>query len=79
MMMAFKCLNTDFRAAFNEPYGVDDESDYTIPLHGEIRGIPHVLLEIRNDEIATPAGQALWADLLNSMITQILDDDGELL
>ena len=30
----------------NEPYSVSDESDYTIPVHGEGRGLPHVELEI---------------------------------
>ena len=27
----------------NQPYSVDDESDYTIPVHGERRGLPHFL------------------------------------
>ena len=45
----------------NEPYPVDDAIDYTIPAHGERRGLPHVLIEIRQDGIATPAGAAAWA------------------
>ncbi len=47
--------------ALNAPYIVDDDSDYAIPVHGEQRGIPHALIEIRNDEIAGAAGQQLWA------------------
>jgi predicted N-formylglutamate amidohydrolase len=47
--------------ALNAPYSVDDESDYAIPVHGERRGIPHVLVELRNDLIADAAGQKLWA------------------
>ena len=77
MMAAFDSLNSDFLAAFNEPYEVDDLSDYTLPVHGEARGIPHVLLEIRNDEIATPAGQAVWAELLSAVINKMLSNERE--
>jgi predicted N-formylglutamate amidohydrolase len=49
--------------ALNEPYSVDDLGDYTIPVHGEARGLLHVLIEVRNGEITEPAGQRCWADL----------------
>ena len=45
----------------NQPYFVSDETDYTIPRHGEGRGLPHVELEIRQDLIAEEAGQDKWA------------------
>jgi predicted N-formylglutamate amidohydrolase len=45
----------------NEPYDVDDAIDYTIPSHGERRGLPHVLIEIRQDELETPAAAHAWA------------------
>jgi predicted N-formylglutamate amidohydrolase len=45
----------------NEPYAITDTSDYTIPVHGEARGLDHVEIEIRQDLIADPAGQADWA------------------
>ena len=48
----------------NEPYAVGDASDYTIPVHGERRGLPHVEFEIRQDLIAGEAGQRAWADRL---------------
>jgi predicted N-formylglutamate amidohydrolase len=47
--------------ADNEPYFVSDTTDYTIPVHGEVRGLPHVEIEIRQDLLATPAGQKEWA------------------
>lgn len=50
--------------AHNQPYRIDDASDFTIPVHGEARAIPHVLLEIRQDQIVTPDGQARWTRLL---------------
>jgi predicted N-formylglutamate amidohydrolase len=45
----------------NEPYFVSDDTDYTIPRHGEARGLPHVEIEIRQDLVSDDAGQALWA------------------
>jgi predicted N-formylglutamate amidohydrolase len=47
--------------ADNEPYRVSDETDYTIPRHGEARGLPHVEIEIRQDLVTESAGQAQWA------------------
>jgi predicted N-formylglutamate amidohydrolase len=45
----------------NQPYFVSDETDYTIPRHGEGRGLPHVEIEIRQDLITEEAGQFEWA------------------
>lgn len=45
----------------NEPYFVSDATDYTIPVHGERRNIPHALIEIRQDLIAEDKGQHDWA------------------
>jgi predicted N-formylglutamate amidohydrolase len=47
--------------AENQPYFVSDETDYTIPQHGEARGLPHVEIEIRQDLIRDEAGQSEWA------------------
>ncbi|MER9826673.1 N-formylglutamate amidohydrolase [Mesorhizobium sp. M0115] len=52
------------KVSLNEPYTVDDLGDYAIPVHGEQRGLPHVLLEIRNDLITDESGQARWADIV---------------
>lgn len=45
----------------NEPYGVNMAADYSIPVHGEERGLPYVEFEIRQDLIAAVDGQAQWA------------------
>jgi Predicted N-formylglutamate amidohydrolase len=37
---------------------VGDLTDYTIPVHGERRAIPHVEIEIRQDLIADPPASA---------------------
>ena len=55
----------------NEPYPVDDAIDYTIPVHGEGRGVPHVLIEIRQDRIAKPTDAAAWAMRLAQTYTQV--------
>jgi predicted N-formylglutamate amidohydrolase len=52
----------------NEPYFVSDDSDYSIPRHGEARGLPHVEIEIRQDLIADEAGQAQWAERLTRVL-----------
>jgi predicted N-formylglutamate amidohydrolase len=54
----------------NQPYAITDDSDYTVPVHGEQRGIPHVELEIRQDLIADAAGQRSWADLLSRLLPE---------
>jgi predicted N-formylglutamate amidohydrolase len=54
----------------NEPYNVTDASDYTIPVHGEQRGLHHVAIEIRQDLIADEAGQRTWAALFARLLPQ---------
>ena len=55
------------------PYVVHDETDYTLPVHGERRGLPHVGIEIRQDLIADPYGQAAWAAWLEGILKTALD------
>jgi len=52
----------------NEPYRVSDLTDYTVPVHGERRGLPHVEIEIRQDLITKPAGQREWAERLARLL-----------
>ncbi len=52
----------------NEPYSVSDATDYTIPVHGERRGLPHALVEIRQDLIADATGQRAWARVLARLL-----------
>jgi predicted N-formylglutamate amidohydrolase len=53
------------RVADNEPYFVSDETDYTIPRHGEARGLPHVEIELRQDLVSDEFGQAEWAERIS--------------
>jgi len=54
----------------NQPYFVSDETDYTIPVHGEHRHLPHALIEIRQDLIADDKGQQEWADRLARLLPE---------
>jgi len=55
----------------NEPYAVSDETDYTIPVHGEARGLMNSGIEIRQDLIADQAGQRQWADRLARIFAEV--------
>jgi predicted N-formylglutamate amidohydrolase len=55
------------------PYAVSPESDYTIPVHGERRGLLHVGFEIRQDLLTTTAGQDAWAAWLEPLLRRGLD------
>jgi predicted N-formylglutamate amidohydrolase len=54
----------------NEPYDVNDATDYTIPVHGERRGLHHVAIEIRQNLIAGDQGQRTWAALFARLLPQ---------
>jgi predicted N-formylglutamate amidohydrolase len=48
----------------NEPYRIEDDGDYTVPVHGEARDLDAVLIEIRQDLIGDAKGQDAWAKRL---------------
>jgi predicted N-formylglutamate amidohydrolase len=58
----------------NQPYFVSDTTDYTIPVHGERHGLPHVLIEIRQDLIAEEGGQQKWAELLARLLPKAYNE-----
>lgn len=58
---------------YNVPYAVTDVHDYTIPVHGERRAIPHVMIEVRQDLIDKKHGQDAWADRLSDLLHRALE------
>lgn len=48
----------------NEPYAITDATDYTLPVHGESRGIAHIGIETRQDLITSARGQKEWGERL---------------
>jgi predicted N-formylglutamate amidohydrolase len=61
----------DLMVGDNEPYAVSDETDYTIPVHGEARGLMNSGIEIRQDLIGDQAGQRQWAERQARIFTEI--------
>ena len=55
----------------NEPYAVSDTTDYTIPVHGEQRGLINTGIEIRQDLIGDQSGEKQWADRLARILKEI--------
>ena len=59
----------------NEPYSGRHPADYTVDRHAERAGLPHVCIEVRQDELLSPAGIARWADILGRALGGILADE----
>jgi predicted N-formylglutamate amidohydrolase len=57
----------------NEPYSGELEGD-TMSQHGTGRGLPHVLIEIRQDLIAGEAEQRLWAERLAPILAEVIEE-----
>ncbi|QHQ37508.1 N-formylglutamate amidohydrolase [Algicella marina] len=55
----------------NEPYTGRLEGD-CMHRHGTMRGLPHVLIEIRNDLISGETGQQEWAARLTRLLAPLL-------
>ena len=60
-VLALMQREPDLTIGDNEPYALSALSDYTVPLHAWRLGLDHVELEIRQDLISKPRGQAEWA------------------
>lgn len=69
-----KLLTRDERLAVgaNLPYALDPQIDFTLPVHGQRRGLPHLGVEIRQDLLATEAEQIAWGRRLSSLLTQVV-------
>jgi predicted N-formylglutamate amidohydrolase len=61
----------DLNVAANEPYSIGDDSDYTVPVHGEQRGLDAALIEIRQDLIASKPQARQWAARLHRALGRI--------
>jgi len=71
LLLKYLRAEPDLVVGDNEPYAVSDETDYTIPVHGEKRGLMNTGIEIRQDLIVDPAGQQQWADRLARVFGEI--------
>jgi predicted N-formylglutamate amidohydrolase len=71
LLLAALRAQSDLVVGDNEPYAADDLTDYTIPVHGERRGLINTGLEIRQDLITEEAGQIVWAARLAKAFGEI--------
>jgi predicted N-formylglutamate amidohydrolase len=60
------------RIGDNEPYSGHAPADYTLHRHAAPRGLPHVSLEIRQDELLAPTGVQRWASILTAALNPLL-------
>jgi predicted N-formylglutamate amidohydrolase len=62
---------TDITVGDNEPYSGELEND-TLYRHGTMNGLPHVLIEVRQDLIADKPGVERWAERLSKALADAL-------
>lgn len=56
----------------NEPYSGASPEDYSLHAHAEARGLPSVLVEIRQDLIDTHHGAAQWAGTMAEVLAPLV-------
>ena len=55
----------------NQPYAPSDRVYHTLSRHGDDKGNPSVMIEVRNDLVSTEAGQAAWATRLAPLLRRV--------
>jgi len=73
--MVAACRDQGWITGENQPYDGHLDGD-SIDRHGLAHGRPNMLIEVRNDLIASPEGQALWAERLAPVIARVLTESG---
>lgn len=63
----------DMTVGDNQPYRVEDGSDWFIPVCAESRNIPHSLIEVRNDHLRNAEELTSWADRLHSLLSRFME------
>ena len=61
---------TGLKIGDNEPYRVSNGTDYTVPVHGDGRGLDAVLVEIRQDLLTDAPGMKSWAERLAAALRE---------
>ncbi len=56
----------------NQPYSGQLQGDCMYQ-HGTVRGLPHVLIEVRNDLISEEEGQQAWATRLARLLSPLIE------
>ena len=74
-LMARLRSSGDIRVGDNEPYSGRHPADYTHDHHAESLGLACAGIEIRQDLLADPEGQATWGDRLARVLESVLTDE----
>lgn len=56
----------------NQPYGPQDGVFHSVGRHGQARGLPCAMIEVRNDLLADDTAQRQWAERLQHALLQAL-------
>lgn len=70
-LIAALAEDKSLNVGINEPYSPADRVYYTLERHARPRNAPCVMIELRNDEIATTQTQKQWAARLATILSQI--------
>ena len=71
-LIDFLAAETGIVVGENEPYSGRQDAGFSIHHHGGRRGIPNVLVEVRQDLIAEPRGVERWAAVLEGALRHLL-------
>ena len=63
---------TEIEVGDNQPYSMTSDKDYSMPRHGQGRGILHVGFEIRQDLVESESGQREWAERMERVLRESL-------
>ena len=71
--MAALAARGDVTVGDNQPYSARNNFGYTVHRHGELRDLPHLLVEIRQDLIAEAGGVRKWAAIVGDALAAAFD------
>lgn len=70
-LVARLAADPDLNVGDNQPYQIGATTDYTVPVHGDQRGLTAALIEIRQDLLATADGIEDWAQRLAPALADV--------
>jgi predicted N-formylglutamate amidohydrolase len=63
----------DLHIGFNVPYQVNEDTDWFVMQHAEPKGIAHLLIELRNDQLRQQTDIDVWVNRLAKATLTMLD------
>ncbi len=72
-ILAQTAAGAPYEVRRNAPYGPEDGVTHSLKIHGMDKGIANVMIEVRNDLLATPEGIARVSAWLDPLVARALD------